>query len=118
MFAGLLILPTVSRMASYTIDRRVVEQGVPAELLGSTLQKLDQLQDDEPERAAWIERVFHPVPSLTNRRLLTRSSPLSLGAWHVARVTLFLSWSCLGLLSRDVHCNAGRPELWVLLPTD
>ena len=118
MFAGLLILPTVSRMASYTIDRRVVEQGVPAELLGSTLQKLDQLQDDEPERAAWIERVFHPVPSVDNRRRPTHNSSWSLGAWHAARVTLFLSWSCLGLLSRAVHCNAGRPELWVLLPTD
>ena len=116
MFAGLLILPTVSRVASYAIDRRVVEQGVPAELLGSTLKKLDQLQDDEPERAAWIERIFHPVPSVDNRRRLNRSR--SIGAWHAARMMLFLSWSCLGLLSRAVHCNAGRPELWVLLPTD
>ena len=30
MFLGLLILPTVSRLASCAIDRRVVEQGVPA----------------------------------------------------------------------------------------
>ena len=118
MFVGLLILPTVSRVASYAIDRQVVEQGVTAELLGRTLEKLDQLQDDEPARAAWIERIFHPVPSLDNRRQLTRNSSFSLGAWHAARVTLFLSWSCLGLLSRAVHCNAGRPELWVLLPTD
>lgn len=59
-----------------------------------------------------------PVPSVDNRRRLTRNSPWSLGGWHAARTTLFLSWSCLGLLSRAVHCNAGRPELWVLLPTD
>jgi hypothetical protein len=58
------------------------------------------------------------VPSVDNRRRLTRGTSSSLGAWHVARLTLFLSWSCLGLLSRAVHCNAGRPELWVLLPTD
>jgi hypothetical protein len=118
MFVGLLVLPTVSRVASYAIDRRVVEQGVPAELLGSTLGKLDQLQDDEPERAVWVERIFHPVPSVDNRRCSTRNTSFSLCAWHAARVTLFLSWSCLGLLSRAVHCNAGRPELWVLLPTD
>lgn len=74
------------------------------------------VQDDEPERAVWIERVFHPVPSVDNRRRLTRSR--SFGAWHATRMMLFLSWSCLGLLSRAVHCNAGRPELWVLLPTD
>jgi hypothetical protein len=118
MFAGLLILPTVSRAASYAIDRRVVERGVPADLLVSTLEKLDQTQDDESERAAWIERIFHPVPSVDNRRQSTHNSSWTSGAWHAARVTLFLSWSCLGLLSRAVHCNAGRPELWVLLPTD
>lgn len=118
MFLGLLTLPTVSRMASYAVDRRVVEQGVSAELLDSTLKKLDQLQDDEPKRARWIERIFHPVPSVDNRRRLTRDSAPPFGAWHAARITLFLSWSCLGLLSRAVHCNVGRPELWVLLPTD
>jgi hypothetical protein len=36
----------------------------------------------------------------------------------VARTALPMSWCCLGLLGRAVHCNAGRPELWVLLPTD
>jgi MFS family permease len=116
MFAGLLLLPTVSRMAAYAIDRRVVEQGIPAELLDSTLKKLDQLQDDEPARPAWVERIFHPVPSVDNRRRSTHIN--SFGAWHAARMMLFLSWSCLGLLSRAVHCNAGRPELWVMLPTD
>lgn len=116
MFFGLLILPTVSRLASYTIDKQVVGRGVPEDLLGSTLQKLDRLQDDESRRPAWIENIFHPVPSLDNRRDLTGGG--SPGAWHAARMMLFLSWSCLGLLSRAVHCNAGRPELWVLLPTD
>lgn len=36
----------------------------------------------------------------------------------VAGLALFLSWGTLGLLSRAVHCNAGRPELWVLLSAD
>jgi hypothetical protein len=64
-----------------------------------------------------IESIFHPVPSLSNRRALsTRTYPPI--AWHAARMTLFLSWGCAGLLSRAVHCNVGRPELWVMLPTD
>ncbi|WP_146526280.1 hypothetical protein [Novipirellula artificiosorum] len=39
-------------------------------------------------------------------------------AWHAARMTLFVSWACMGMLVRAVHCNVGRPELWVMLPTD
>lgn len=37
-------------------------------------------------------------------------------AWDAptARVALFLSWSRLGMLSRAVHCNGGRPQLWAL----
>lgn len=45
----------------------------------------------------------------------TRPSP---GAWHAARMALYLSWAGPGWLSRAVHCNCGRPQLWVMLPGD
>lgn len=115
-FLGLLVLPRLSRRASYGLDTRVIEVGVPQELLHDTLGKLDRLQDDEPHRPSLVEAIFHPVPSLDNRRRASASNRV--GAWHVARMMLFLSWSCMGLLSRAVHCNAGRPELWAMLPTD
>ncbi|MEM9354698.1 MAG: hypothetical protein AAGB04_00665 [Pseudomonadota bacterium] len=115
-FFGLLVLPSVSRLASYSIDRKLVERGVSPQLLESTLTALDRLQDDEPERSKLIETIFHPVPSVANRREPSYAD--GGGAWHAARMVLFLSWSCLGLLSRAVHCNAGRPELWIMLPTD
>ncbi len=115
-FLGLLVLPTVSRRASYSIDGQLVERGLPRQLLDSTLVALDRLQDDEPQRPTLVETIFHPVPSVANRREI--SSAEGGGAWHAARMVLFLSWSCLGLLSRAVHCNAGRPELWIMLPTD
>ncbi len=115
-FLGLLTLPTVSRQASYAIDCDVVRRGAEPETLAETISMMDRWQDDEPSRGAVIETVFHPVPSVSNRKYMRESgSPL---AWHAARMTLFLSWSCLGLLSRAVHCNAGRPELWTMLPTD
>lgn len=115
-FLGLLILPTVSRRGSYGVDEQVLQRGISRENLDSTLAALDRLQDDEPQRPALIEAIFHPVPSVENRQSFSGGS--AGGAWHVARMTLYLSWSCLGLLSRAVHCNAGRPELWVMLPTD
>ncbi|MGB0600390.1 MAG: hypothetical protein ACPGLY_27250 [Rubripirellula sp.] len=115
-FLGLLTLPTVSRQASYAIDCEVVRRGAEPGTLTETISMLDTWQDDEPSRGALIETVFHPVPSVSNRKHMSESG--SPWAWHAARMTLFLSWSCMGLLSRAVHCNAGRPELWAMLPAD
>jgi hypothetical protein len=115
-FLGLLTLPTVSRQAAYAIDHKIVRLYGTAEPLMATLRKLDQVQDDEPTRPSLVETIFHPVPSLENRSSSeTKAMPF---AWHSLRTILFLSWACLGLLSRAVHCNVGRPELWVMLPTD
>jgi hypothetical protein len=115
-FFGLLTLPTLSRQASYAIDGRVLHSGASPEVFQQTVKTLDSLQDDEPRRSALIEAIFHPVPSVENRN--TASSGKTPIAWHAARITLFVSWACMGMLVRAVHCNVGRPELWVMLPTD
>lgn len=115
-FVGLLTLPTLSRQASYAIDRELLKRDANPETFYAAIQRLDRLQDDEPKRSAVIETIFHPVPSVENRRRQTgNASPI---AWHAARMTLCISWACMGMLVRAVHCNVGRPELWVMLPTD
>ena len=115
-FLGLLVLPTVSRNASLQIDQSLVELGVAKSVIFQTANQMDQLQDGEPERPALIETIFHPVPNVASRNV---SRPVNgLKAWNVARTTLFFSWPCFGFLSRAVHCNVGRPELWTMLPTD
>ena len=117
-FIGLLLLPTASRpgvMAADTFARAV---GVPEPWLGRTAHLIDRLQDDEPERSRLVETVFHPIPSVNNRLAHRPARQDRWGAWQGARVALFLSWAGGGLLARAVHCNAGRPELWVLLPGD
>ena len=111
-FAGLLILPSLSRPAVFTADRFAAAQGIAWE---TTARELDRLQDDEPARPKWIERIFHPVPALAARFRGGESGP---GAWQAARLALYLSWSVPGLLSRSVHCNVGRPDVWVLFPGD
>jgi hypothetical protein len=40
------------------------------------------------------------------------------GTWNAARTTVAISPAGLGLLGRAVHCNCGRPSLWVFLPID
>ncbi len=115
-FFGLLTLPTLSRQASYAIDGKILQSGASPEVFQQTVKTLDALQDDEPKRSAVIETIFHPVPSVDNRS--TAHSGKTPIAWHAARITLFVSWAGMGMLVRAVHCNVGRPELWVMLPTD
>lgn len=117
-FLGLLLLPSLSRPAVYQVDQSLRLRNFPADRFETLLREIDHLQDDEPERSGAIETVFHPIPSL-DRRLQNFQRPApAFGAWNTARYALYLSWPCLGFLNRAVHCNAGRPELWVMLPVD
>lgn len=114
-FLGLLTLPTLSRNASLQIDHSLSEHGTPKELILNAADSFNQMQDGEHSRPRWIETIFHPVPSVSRRDVLPQQGP---AAWNVARTSLFFSWACFGVLSRAVHCNVGRPELWTMLPID
>ena len=108
--------------ASYAIDKRILAAGASTDYFQRAMARLDSFQDDEPERSRWVEAIFHPVPSVANRTSVTSAGEVTKMerpiAWHAARMTLFMSWACMGTLVRAVHCNVGRPELWVMLPTD
>lgn len=117
-FLGLLVLPTLSRRGVIEADSWAVQHGASRASLSAYIREVDQMQEDEPARHKWVERIFHPVPSVETRLRALESGRTLTGAWHAARLALFLSWASFGLLARAVHCNAGRPELWVLLPSD
>ena len=121
-FVGLLVLPTPSRRAVLDADLAARAQGVDPARLTAALARLDLDQDDEPERSAGVETIFHPIPSLRRRTALLASvdppNPSGSSAWHAARVALYTSWASAGFLGRAVHCNLGRPEVWVFLPSD
>lgn len=118
-FLGLLLLPTLSRRGVHSADAMVSRDDESRQRLLEGLSKIDQLQDDEPSRAPGLEVIFHPVPALSTRLSAEagHGGPSS-GFWHLARTALFLSHVGLSLLPRAVHCNSGRPELWVYLPGD
>ena len=121
-FVGVLVLPSVSRPAVFSADA-AARQSHDAQLMGTTITQLDGWQDDEPERGERVETVFHPVPSRGARiRALDiadgHDTASGAGAWQATRVMLYLSWAGVGGLARAVHCNVGRPPLWVLLPGD
>ena len=116
-FIGLLVLPTVSRPAVRTADAAAADTWPPGDV-ARVVTTLDALQDDEPERPGAVETIFHPIPGAATRIAQLGSPTTGPRPWHAARLALPMSWCCLGLLGRAVHCNAGRPELWVLLPAD
>lgn len=116
-FVGLLILPSFSRLGVMEVDDRVQAGGFPPEVMRRNSVILDQLQDGEADRPALVEAVFHPIPSLRSRLEGPRSKN-AIGFWDAARTSIYLSLAGLGLLGRAVHCNCGRPSLWVFLPTD
>ncbi len=115
-FLGLLVLPTLSRRASMLVDRRLAEEGVAAGRLSALAAALDAMQDDEPARPPWIERIFHPIPSVALRG--GESASFRFAAWDAARTSAYLGVCGLSPLGRAVHCNSGRPPLWVYLPLD
>jgi hypothetical protein len=122
-FVGVLVLPTASRRAVLAADRAAVAVGVDARALAEGLAALDRDQDDEPDRPEAVETIFHPIPALARRRAalataLPGATPSGGVAWHAARTALFTSWAGVGLLGRAVHCNLGRSEAWVFLPSD
>ncbi|WP_439630199.1 SDR family oxidoreductase [Gemmata sp.] len=116
-FLGLLTLPTLSRRGVAEVDERLLSEGCPREALEKVVRQLDDLQDGERDRSPLIETIFHPVPSVT-QRLRGPHSHGRLGYWDAARTAVYLSPAGLGLLGRAVHCNCGRPALWVFLPAD
>ncbi|MBC7840791.1 MAG: hypothetical protein H7099_00665 [Gemmatimonadaceae bacterium] len=123
-FVGVLTLPTLSRPAVIASDRWA-RSSHDADVVESTITRLDAWQDDEVDRRPGIEAIFHPVPSRSVRFRALRASDaptdtvaVASGAWHATRMMLYLSWAGIGGLSRAVHCNIGRPALWVMLPGD
>lgn len=118
-FVALLVLPTPTRAGVFKADRRAAESGVDADALESAIRKINDTQGDDEERTRTVETIFHPIPSVKRRTELLRSDKETpTGAWKAARFRLYLSWAGLDFLSRAVHCNVGRPQLWVMLPGD
>lgn len=115
-FLGLLLLPTPSRRATTAIDQRMQQSIGSEQAFADWLQKFSNMTDGEVQRGRWIERIFHPIPSVRNR--LNQNQTSHLVAWNSNRMMLYFSIFSGALMSRAVHCNVGKPELWIMAPAD
>ena len=113
-FGGLLVLPALSRNVVFAADRAADDAGIDPR--GWITRLPGMVGEDGSPRAA-VETIFYPIPSAARRlRQLEKASPrFVLG--NLARSNLYYSWATLTLLGRAVHCNVGRPALWVFPPS-
>ncbi len=119
MFVGVLLLPSLSRPIVYNADA-VAAARLGRDTVTHAVRQLDAWQDDEPERTPGVEFIFHPVPSRGNRERALQRTPRRVhgGAHQLTRLSLYSALASGSLLGRVVHCNIGRPELWVVYPGD
>ncbi len=111
-FVGLLVLPALSRSAVFAADRAATAAGLaPA----GWITRLPELTGEDGGANAAVQTIFYPIPSVKMRLRSIEAAPLVLGS--LARNNLYYSWATLTLLGRAVHCNVGRPALWVFPPS-
>jgi hypothetical protein len=118
-FVAVLLLPSRSRPAVYHADAEAARV-LGVDTTARAMAQLDAWQDDEPERSELVETIFHPVPAVGNRqrRLREDVAAPNLGGHQQTRLTLLSSLVTGSMLGRAVHCNIGRPSLWVVYPGD
>jgi hypothetical protein len=114
-FLGLLLLPTASRSAVFAADRAAAARGCDA---AGWIQRFPEITGEDGNAKTVLQRVFYPIPSARERLFWLGKSQSLPVLGSVARMNLFLSLATLTLLGRCVHCNVGRPELWVFPPSD
>ena len=121
-FILLLVLPVINRRAVLSLDRELINSGLMYNEFEMAIRIEDLRGEDEYSRSALVQSVYYPIPAPETRLNQTiankRSAPFWILFHQIARRSLYASLGCGGFLSRSVHCNAGRPELWIVSPSD
>ncbi len=114
-FAGLLVLPILSRRAVIGADRAAAVAGRDPR---KWIRRFPEITGEDGNPRAEVQAIFYPIPSAAARlQALEQPAVAGFVPGSLARTNLYLSWATLTLLGRAVHCNVGRPELWVFPPT-
>jgi hypothetical protein len=113
-FGGLLVLPALSRLAVFAADRAAAEAGCDPR---PWIARFPSLVGEDGSSISAVQTVFYPIPSAPLRLRELEKPRLGFVPGNLARSNLYYSWATLTLLGRAVHCNVGRPALWVFPPS-
>lgn len=114
-FGSLLILPSLSRKVVFAADRAALAAGHEPQ---AWIAHFPALVGEDGGSGPLVQNIFYPVPSAA-RRSQELKAPRAAGfiPGSLARGNLYYSWAACTLLGRAVHCNVGRPALWVFPPS-
>ena len=113
-FASLLVLPIFSRKSVFAADRAVADLGHDPR---GWIVLFPHLVGEDGSGNGVVQAIFYPVPSAARRLHQLELPYTDFVPGNLARSNLYYSWSSLTLLGRAVHCNVGRPALWVFPPS-
>ena len=113
-FGSLLVLPSLSRKVVFAADRAVVDAGHDPRIW---IARFPDLVGEDGGSNATIQTIFYPVPSAKMRLPHLEKPTTGFVPGNLARSNLYYSWSTFTMLGRAVHCNVGRPALWVFPPS-
>ena len=113
-FGGLLILPSLSRGAVFAADRAALDAGHDPR---GWIARFPGLVGEDGGANPLVQTIFYPVPSARSRLQRLGEAPPRVVFGGLARGNLYYSWATCTLLGRVVHCNVGRPALWVFPPS-
>jgi hypothetical protein len=112
-FVSLLVLPALGRGTVFAADRAAADAGLDP---SGWIRLFPQLTGEDGSSRASLQNIFYPIPSAELRLRSLGESRRELVLGTVARGNLYYSMAGLTLLGRSVHCNVGRPGLWVFPP--
>ena len=113
-FASLLVLPTLSRRAVFAADHAATGPGHDPR---AWITRFPALVGEDGSADAAVQAIFYPVPSAETRLRQMAHPSTGFVSGNLARSNLYYSWATFTLLGRAVHCNVGRPALWVFPPS-
>ena len=113
-FIGLLILPALSRPAVFAAVRAAAESGFDPR---PWITRFPVLIGENGSSNSAVQVVFYPIPSAALRLRQLVHPVRGFVPGNLARSKLYYSLATLTLLGRAVHCNVGRPALWVFAPS-
>ena len=113
-FGGLLVLPVFSRNVVFAADSAAADAGIDPR---NWIARFPGVVGEDGSPRAAVETIFYPIPSAARRLRQLEKPRLRFVPGNLARSNLYYSWATLTLLGRAVHCNVGRPALWVFPPS-
>ena len=113
-FGSLLVFPVLSRRGVFAADRAAADSGLAVR---AWIARFPGLIGEDGASSAAVQTIFYPIPAAAMRQDALANPAAGFVPGNLARNNLYYSWAAFTLLGRAVHCNVGRPALWVFPPS-